>query len=96
MARPRKEIHYEGRVFNAIESSSWVPKGIRVNAVAPGFLDTSTLTTVPDEVLEDEKLGPLRRLGKPQEIVRIFAFLASEEASYINGAVIEASGDMTL
>jgi 3-oxoacyl-[acyl-carrier protein] reductase len=73
------------------------PKGIRVNAVAPGFIDTPILATVPGEVLEKMRNQvPLRRLGKPEEIANIYAFLASDEASYINGAVIEASGGMTL
>jgi len=73
------------------------PKGIRVNAVAPGFVETPILSTVPDDVLEKMRSQvPLRRLGKPAEIANIYAFLASDEASYINGAVIEASGGMTL
>lgn len=73
------------------------PKGIRVNAVAPGLIDTPILSTVPDEVLAKMREQiPLRRLGKPEEIANIYAFLASDEASYINGAVIEASGGMTL
>jgi len=73
------------------------PKGIRVNAVAPGFIETPILSTVPDEVLEKMRNQvPLRRLGKPEEIASIYAFLASPDASYINGAVIEASGGMTL
>ncbi|MGO4329134.1 3-oxoacyl-[acyl-carrier-protein] reductase [Cupriavidus sp. 2TAF22] len=73
------------------------PKGIRVNAVAPGFIDTPILSTVPDEVLAKmREQVPLRRLGQPEEIANIYAFLASDEASYINGAVIEASGGMTL
>ncbi|MGF6722065.1 3-oxoacyl-[acyl-carrier protein] reductase [Paraburkholderia sp. GAS41] len=73
------------------------PKGIRVNAVAPGFIETPILSTVPEEVLTKMRdQVPLRRLGKPEEIANIYAFLASDEASYINGAVIEASGGMTL
>jgi len=73
------------------------PKGIRVNAVAPGFIDTPILATIPAEVLEKMRNQvPLRRLGQPEEIANIYAFLASDEASYINGAVIEASGGMTL
>ncbi len=73
------------------------PKGIRVNAVAPGFIDTPILKTIPEDVLSkmrDEV--PLRRLGKPEEIASIYAFLASDEASYVNGAVIEATGGLTL
>jgi len=73
------------------------PKGIRVNAIAPGFIDTPILSTVPQEVLAKmREQVPLRRLGTPEEIANIYAFLASDEASYINGAVIEASGGMTL
>jgi 3-oxoacyl-[acyl-carrier protein] reductase len=73
------------------------PKGIRVNAVAPGFIETPILSTIPHDVLEKMRdQVPLRRLGRPEEIANIYAFLASDEASYINGAVIEASGGMTL
>lgn len=73
------------------------PKGIRVNAVAPGFIETPILSTVPDDVLmKMREQVPLRRLGRPEEIANLYAFLASDEASYINGAVIEASGGMTL
>ena len=73
------------------------PKGIRVNAVAPGFIHTPILTTVPDDVLKDmEARVPLKRLGQPDEIANVYAFLASDEASYVNGAVIEVSGGMTV
>ncbi|WP_250455487.1 beta-ketoacyl-ACP reductase [Caballeronia sp. ATUFL_M2_KS44] len=73
------------------------PKGVRVNAVAPGFVDTPILATIPEDVLAKMRAQvPLGRLGKPEEIANIYAFLASDEASYINGAVIEASGGMTL
>jgi 3-oxoacyl-[acyl-carrier protein] reductase len=73
------------------------PKGIRVNAVAPGFVDTPILATVPDKVLDHmREQVPLRRLGHPDEIANVYAFLASDEASYINGAVLEVSGGMTV
>lgn len=73
------------------------PKGIRVNAVAPGFIATPILATIPDKVItEMEHRVPLRRLGQPEEIANVYAFLASEEASYINGAVIEVSGGMSV
>ena len=73
------------------------PKGVRVNAVAPGFVETPILHTIPEKVLQtmrDEV--PMKRLGRPQEIANVYAFLASDEASYINGAVIEVGGGMTL
>lgn len=73
------------------------PKGIRVNAVAPGFIETPILDTIPEKVLlEMAAHVPLKRLGRPEEIANVYAFLASDEASYINGAVIEVSGGMTV
>ena len=73
------------------------PKGIRVNAVAPGFVETPILSTIPDKVLDQmREQVPLRRLGRAEEIANVYAFLASDEASYVNGAVIEVSGGMTV
>lgn len=72
-------------------------KGVRVNAVAPGFIATPILASIPDNVLKEiENRVPLKRLGQPEEIANVYAFLASDEASYINGAVIEVSGGMTV
>uniref|UniRef100_UPI00333E9C37 3-oxoacyl-ACP reductase FabG n=1 Tax=Castellaniella defragrans TaxID=75697 RepID=UPI00333E9C37 len=73
------------------------PKGIRVVAVAPGFVETPILATIPETVLSRLKAQvPMRRLGSPEEIANVYAFLASDEASYINGAVIEVTGGLTL
>jgi 3-oxoacyl-[acyl-carrier protein] reductase len=73
------------------------PKGVRVNAVAPGFIHTPILSTMPESVLKDmEQRVPLRRLGQPEEIANVYAFLASDEASYVNGAVLEVCGGMTV
>ncbi len=73
------------------------PKGVRVNAVAPGFVETSILASIPDKVLQHMRdQVPLGRLGRPEEIANTYAFLASDEASYINGAVIEVAGGMTV
>ena len=73
------------------------PKGVRVNAVAPGFIETPILATVPQKVLDQmREQVPLHRLGRPEEIASVYAFLASDDASYINGAVIEVSGGMTV
>ncbi|MBC7945324.1 MAG: 3-oxoacyl-ACP reductase FabG [Burkholderiales bacterium] len=72
-------------------------KGIRSNAVCPGFISTSILNSIPRKVIDAiEQRVPLGRLGKPEEIANTYAFLASDEASYINGAVIEVSGGATL
>ena len=73
------------------------PKGIRVNAVAPGFIETPILATIPEKVLDQMRAQvPLHRLGKAEEIANAYAFLASDEASYVNGAVLEVSGGMTV
>ena len=73
------------------------PKGVRCNAVAPGFISTSILKTMPDKVMKQmTERVPLKRLGTPQDIANVYAFLASDEASYINGAVIDVSGGLTV
>ena len=69
------------------------PKGIRVNAVAPGITETDMMKAVPREVIEPMIAQiPLRRLGQPQDIANAFAFLASDEASYITGVVLSVDG----
>jgi len=72
-------------------------KGIRANAVCPGFIRTPILNTMPEKVIKmmEEKV-PMGRLGLPEEIANTYAFLASDEASYINGAVLEVSGGVTI
>jgi 3-oxoacyl-[acyl-carrier protein] reductase len=73
------------------------PKGIRANAVCPGFIATPILHTIPDKVMAQMvDRVPLRRLGQPEEVANLYAFLASDEASYINGAVIEVAGGLTV
>jgi len=69
------------------------PKGIRVNAVAPGIIETDMMKAVPKEVI-DPLISqiPLRRLGKPEDIANAFVFLASEDASYITGVVLSVDG----
>ncbi len=69
------------------------PKGVRVNAVAPGITETDMMKAVPKEVIEPMIARvPLRRLGQPEDIANAFAFLASEEASYITGIVLHVDG----
>ncbi len=71
------------------------PKGIRVNAVAPGIIETDMMKAVPKEVIEPMIARiPLARLGKPEDIANAFVFLASEEASYITGVVLSVDGLM--
>ena len=69
------------------------PKGIRVNAVAPGITRTDMMKAVPKEVIEPLiNQIPLRRLGEPEDIANAFVFLASDEASYITGVVLSVDG----
>lgn len=70
-------------------------KGINVNAVAPGFIATEMVTTVPENILNALKeRTPLGRLGKPEDIANAYAFLASEEADFINGIVLSVDGGL--
>lgn len=72
-------------------------KGIRANAVCPGFVATPILKSMPEKVIQAlEERVPMRRLAQPEEIASVYAFLASDEASYINGAAIEVTGGLTL
>lgn len=69
------------------------PKGIRVNAVAPGITETDMMRAVPKEVVDPLIAQiPLRRLGKPEDIANAFVFLASDEAAYITGVVLQVDG----
>ena len=69
------------------------PMGIRVNAVAPGITETDMMKSVPKEVIDPMIARiPLRRLGQPEDIANAFAFLASDEASYITGVVLSVDG----
>ncbi len=69
------------------------PKGIRVNAVAPGITETDMMKAVPKEVIDPMiQRIPLRRLGQPEDIANAFVFLASDEASYITGVVLSVDG----
>jgi 3-oxoacyl-[acyl-carrier protein] reductase len=73
------------------------PKGVRINAVAPGFIETPILASMPEKVIDHMRADiPMKRLGKPEEIANVYAFLASDEASYINGTVIEVAGGLTV
>ena len=69
------------------------PKGIRVNAVAPGITETDMMKAVPKEIIDPMiRQIPLRRLGQPKDVANAFAFLASEDASYITGVILSVDG----
>ena len=72
-------------------------KGVTVNAVAPGFIATDMVAKMPEDVLAGMVAKvPVGRLGKPEDIANAFCFLASDEAAYVNGAVLSVDGGMTV
>jgi len=73
------------------------PKGITANAIAPGFIATDMIKTVPQKVLDDfAARTPVRRLGTPEDIANAYLFLASEESSFVNGIVLSVDGGLVL
>lgn len=69
------------------------PQGVRVNAVAPGFTETDMIAGLPQEIRAASISGtPLGRIGKPEDIAKAVLFLASEDASWITGQVLQSSG----
>ena len=76
----------------------WADKGIRVNAVAPGTIRTEAVRRLPDQpggaeyVSEIIKNHPMGRLGEPEEVAKAIAFLASDDASFITGAILAVDG----
>jgi 3-oxoacyl-[acyl-carrier protein] reductase len=72
-------------------------RGITVNAVAPGFIETDMTSKLSDKVKEEfTKNIPLMRAGKPEDIAKAVLFLASEYSDYITGQVINIDGGMVM
>jgi len=70
-------------------------RGITVNVVAPGFIDTEMTASLPDFVKEEMlKRIPMKRLGQPSDVAEVVGFLASDAAAYITGEVIHVNGGM--
>ena len=96
------QTNYSATKFGVIGfTKTWArelgPKGIRVNAVCPGFIATEMVKAMPENILQDiEKRSWLGRLGTPTEMANVYLFLASDEASYVNGVALEASGGISL
>lgn len=73
------------------------PFGIRVNALAPGLIDTEMVKKMPKKILDQVlELTPLKRVGKPEEVAKAVIFLVSEEAGYITGQVIRVDGGLAM
>ena len=72
-------------------------RGILVNAVAPGFIETSMTEVLKDEVKEEiAKSIPLKRMGTSQDVANVVKFLASKDSSYITGQVLHVDGGMLM
>jgi 3-oxoacyl-[acyl-carrier protein] reductase len=70
-------------------------RGITINAVAPGFIDTDMTTTISAEMKEGlTKMVPLGRTGRPEEVAAAITFLCSDEASYVTGETLRVNGGM--
>jgi 3-oxoacyl-[acyl-carrier protein] reductase len=71
--------------------------GVRVNAIAPGFIATEMVMAMPEKILDGMKQHtPLGRLGEPQDIADAYAFLASDQASFISGTVLSVDGGIVV
>ena len=96
------QTNYSATKFGVIGfTKTWArelgPKGIRVNAVCPGFISTEMVKAMPENSLQDiERRSWMGRLGSPEEMANVYLFLASDEASYVNGVALEASGGISL
>ena len=96
------QTNYSATKFGVIGfTKTWArelgPKGIRVNAVCPGFIATEMVKAMPENILQDiERRSWLGRLGTPEEIANVYLFLASHEASFVNGVALEVSGGISL
>lgn len=86
--------------FTRTLASEWGPQGIRVNAVAPGYIDTTMMRSGFESGVLDEReilhRTPLRRLGSPDDIAGVVSFLASPDARFITGVVLPVDGGVTI
>ncbi len=73
------------------------PKGITVNAVAPGFIGTEMVRQMPEKILQTMvERTPVRRLGEPRDVALAYLYLASDDAAFVNGAVLSVDGGVVV
>ena len=96
------QTNYAATKFGVIGlTKTWAkelaPKGVRVNAVAPGYTNTAMMETVPQKVLDSLiNKTPVKRLGEVEDIANAYLFLASDEASFINGTILNVDGGLVI
>ena len=101
--RPQKQSYYnasKSAVHHLTRSlaAEWADRGVRVNSVAPTYIDTPMVRSVPDfETMSRDWLRdtPMRRLGKPDEIASVVHFLASDASSLMTGSIVKVDGGFT-
>lgn len=78
-------------------AKEFASRGVRVNAIAPGFIETEMTATLPAEVVASyAKAIPLQKMGSPADIARVCLFLASDDSSYLTGQTIAVDGGLTM
>ena len=83
--------------FTKSAAREFAPRGIRVNAVAPGFIQTRMTDALPEATREQMlSMIPLKRFGAPEDIAKTVAFLASDDAAYVTGQVLSVNGGMMM
>ncbi len=81
--------------FTKTLAKEFASKGVTVNAVAPGFIETEMVTGTPDEVKQQVLAQiPMHRFGKPEDVARAVVFLASDDTGYITGHVLNVNGGL--
>lgn len=84
--------------FTRQTAVEWGPRGVRANAVGPGFVPTEgTADVYDDTAVRSVRAGavPMRRLGTPEDVAAVVAFLAGDDAAYVNGQVVYVDGGIT-